>query len=1239
MNPAHPVRTVLFAFLILAATAARPQTPGSVSVRARVVDFGQDFGTWVASPHFRGTADSPRGASALVLEETDLDGNPATPDRVESFPFSLEIPFSTTDSSYDETHTGARFYGGATFLFRNRTGGGITERFINPDHCLDGHFPRDNWALHMFAFRRESPWTAAAVWLWQKKDFLNGAGADETVSIAPDSVIHMREARYWNGYSGVRMLLREGEQFFLSEKTFSGTDLYILKPSETRWAAYNPRAPHDIVFDENAARFEPRSFRNVTAAGFYLFKNTWTPDQGAFKFYAFEFDAVVTRPERPSEHLAMSRRGDFWISNTEIPYATWNPVQTWAENNNYARLDRTGYLFDARGRMGSMEYGAETHSPDEPVTGITFHDAAAWCNALSEREGKTPVYYTDAEHRNIFRFVRQSSLWLKPVHFPTLHVKWDADGYRLPTPREWADSWTPAPLSPAAKTRPVDPATRGNVWEMAWTFDILDPSSEKAMTLLGGSFLSPADPLAVSASPHGERIGWDRGAFDVGFRVVRRAAGGARPSLELPELPPERVWTVAVDSVRALREAPAPTGTVDMVEIPEGTFLSGGGDPVDIRMSAFSMARTEISFAQWRRVRHWAEANGYSFDSPGDRGNMAWVAAMGARGPDQPVSRVSQRDAIAWCNALSELEGLTPIYYEDEAMTRVYRHANRYRPLMIDEWIEDGTQAMRGRTVPDRKTAGGAYMRWNANGYRLPSVSEQTRSLGTLDDAQVWHFGNSGGVTRPVGSASANALGLHDTLGNVMEWTTDLLPAYGRFMRVNPVAESQPSLRHHGTGGMPVGGGSVHHTPASAHIWGPAGGHGINPDLAYPDLGFRVVRSSAYPEGGVTEDNTVQLDLTGKTLDPLTGRTYRYNLQRTGDHATRPLRAFQGLKWQVPLGAQVNSSPIVADGVVYLAADDGVLRAFDAATGAEKWRFKTAHARGPFRQVPTLAEQRVYFNDSQGNVYAIDRADGREIWRAKAMNNSPDSVTLAYGHLFLSDNAGQVVGLRADNGETVWWARRRVRGMFSPRDTVASAVSGATLVSFADYDGYFALDLASGHFLWRGDSSLNGKTSGLGGIADGALVKPVYTAGGVDRIEIPAERLERMNNPVKHVPSVDGQKRMGGGGVSGHEIQGAAALRGHIAYAAGMDGFLRAFDTREGKRLWELDLGEPIGSSVTLAGDVLYCGGENGGVFAVGTDGKRLSTTRVEGAVTGSPWILDGVLYVVTRNGTLWALE
>jgi formylglycine-generating enzyme required for sulfatase activity len=169
------------------------------------------------------------------------------------------------------------------------------------------------------------------------------------------------------------------------------------------------------------------------------------------------------------------------------------------------------------------------------------------------------------------------------------------------------------------------------------------------------------------------------------------------------------------------------------------------------------------------------------------------------KGPDDlPVERVSWKDAMAFCNKLSEREGLKPYY-------------------------QTGAGAQSG-----------------GDGYRLPTEAEweyACRAGSTTQysfDARWWCRDNSGGETHPVGQKRPNAWGLYDMHGNVWEWCGDGYDEgyYARSPGADPLGPSQAANRVARGGSW----SSLSHECWSAHrnVSGQGG--------RYDTLGFRVAR-------------------------------------------------------------------------------------------------------------------------------------------------------------------------------------------------------------------------------------------------------------------------------------------------------------------------------------------------------------------------------------------------------------
>jgi formylglycine-generating enzyme required for sulfatase activity len=232
---------------------------------------------------------------------------------------------------------------------------------------------------------------------------------------------------------------------------------------------------------------------------------------------------------------------------------------------------------------------------------------------------------------------------------------------------------------------------------------------------------------------------------------------------------------------------------VSMVSVQGGT-LPQGSQLAGQTVAAFQVGKCEVTWGEWKEVRDWAVANGYS-DLAGVGGTYPAGAA-----DSFPVCGVNWYDVVKWSNAKSEKEGLTPVYQLSGATYKT------------------------GQSAPTVNSG--------ANGYRLPTekewewaarggVSSQGYTYSGSDDLNAvgWYVGNSGGETRFIGQKAANGSGFYDMSGNVSEWCWDIHESYFRCIR----------------------GGSWH---AAADLCAVAVRGYSSPYVRYSYIGFRLARSS-----------------------------------------------------------------------------------------------------------------------------------------------------------------------------------------------------------------------------------------------------------------------------------------------------------------------------------------------------------------------------------------------------------
>ncbi len=223
---------------------------------------------------------------------------------------------------------------------------------------------------------------------------------------------------------------------------------------------------------------------------------------------------------------------------------------------------------------------------------------------------------------------------------------------------------------------------------------------------------------------------------------------------------------------------------VRAAEFPMGTDDSEMG----IVAEDFRIGETAVTYALWYEVKEWAEDRGYAFTAKaGSEGSTGDWGAAPTAARQEPVVRISWRDAIVWCNALSQYFGYLPVYtYLGDAVTdaaadtcdqAVQGPGSGFRLPTEEEWElaarYQGSDSSHGAL--EHPLGSGRY--WTpgsyASGAEGPAFEPPATNYPAHVDPVAWYKDNSEEKTQPVAHADKrpNYLQLYDMSGNVYEWS------------------------------------------------------------------------------------------------------------------------------------------------------------------------------------------------------------------------------------------------------------------------------------------------------------------------------------------------------------------------------------------------------------------------------------------------------------------------------------
>lgn len=334
------------------------------------------------------------------------------------------------------------------------------------------------------------------------------------------------------------------------------------------------------------------------------------------------------------------------------------------------------------------------------------------------------------------------------------------------------------------------------------------------------------------------------------------------------------------------------------------------------------------------------------------------------------------------------------------------------------------------------------------------------------------------------------------------------------------------------------------------------------------------------------------------------------------------------------------AAPVVGGGNLYIYDTEGMLHAFDAKTGEQKWTY-SFELMGPLGEAvfgggASYDSGRVYVTTGLGEVAALEAATGKLLWKVKPAGPLRGSPTVAFGTVFVMTQNNEIHALNAEDGSELWQeaaslGQTGVFGVGAPAAGQGSVIAGFSTGELVAYR------YENGRQLWSDALSRTSLSTSVGVLTDidaAPIIDrgQVYALGQGGRMAayelVTGQRIWELNVAGISTPAVGGDWIFTL--TDDDRLLCIARNSGKVRWVAQLARFHNE-EKKEGAIYW---------TGPVLAGDQLWVANSEGELYTVSPmDGVAKRYMRFKSPISLAPVVAGKTLFVTEDSGKITALR